>query len=250
MKNVWITLLATIVLAACSAAPSSPAPSAIPSDVSMATATAGGAASSGKTTASTETIPTQAVTGTGSTSQGGVVVFKIVPDELSVSYQVAETFINDNNRLNVAVGTTGQVSGDINADMSNPPASTIGEIQIDISQFKSDSSRRDQTIRNQFLQSSKYPIATFKPSSIDGLPESYVEGQAYSFTVSGDLTVHDTTQLVTFDVTATLKDNTLTGTATSTVKMSQFGVGPISLLGMLNTEDDVTLTFNFVARPE
>ncbi len=182
------------------------------------------------------------------TTAGGVVVFTIVPDELTVSYQVGETFINKNNAFNLAVGTTGKVSGEIQANMANPPASTIGEIQVDISQFKSDSGMRDQRIRNDYLESAKYPMAVFDPTKITGLPDSYVDGQSYDFTVTGNLTVHQTTREVTFDVTASLQGNTLTGTATTTISLSDFGVGPISILGMLNTEDKAVLTMNFVAR--
>ncbi|NMC81001.1 MAG: YceI family protein, partial [Chloroflexi bacterium] len=48
---------------------------------------------------------------------------------------------------------------------------------------------------------------------------------------------------------ARLNGDTLSGTATSSVLMSDFGIGPISLVGMLQTEDEVKLTLNFVARP-
>jgi polyisoprenoid-binding protein YceI len=61
--------------------------------------------------------------------------------------------------------------------------------------------------------------------------------------------VHTVTKPVTWDMTARLTGNTLTGLATTTVKMSDFGVGPITLAGILQTQDDVKLTLNFVARP-
>jgi hypothetical protein len=46
-----------------------------------------------------------------------------------------------------------------------------------------------------------------------------------------------------------LEDGTLTGEATTTILMSDFGVGPISILGFIETEDEVILNFNFVAQP-
>jgi len=179
----------------------------------------------------------------------GRVVFKIAPGESEVQYEVEETFLNQNNRFAVAIGVTGQINGEIFADLANPPASTIGPISVDISQFKSDSSRRDNAIRQRFLESERYPIATFTPTKIEGLPESYQEGQDYTFKVSGDLTVRQVTLPVAFDITARLQDNTLTGTAATSILMSDFGVGPISLAGILQTEDLVKLTFRFVARP-
>ena len=76
-----------------------------------------------------------------------------------------------------------------------------------------------------------------------------MDGQSYNIKVTGNLTVHQVTKPVTFDVKAKLTGNTLSGEATAQVLMSQFGVGPISLLGILQTQDPVKLTIDFVARP-
>ncbi len=178
------------------------------------------------------------------------VVYKIVPGESKAIYEVGETFFNQNNRFNLAVGITPQVSGEVRIDMSDPRKAELGEIQVDISQFQSDSGRRDNAIRGRWLESSTYPMAVFKPTSIEGLPETASEGQEISFKVNGDLTVKQTTLPVTFDVTAKLENDTLTGTAAATILLSQFGVGPISIGGMLETEDQAKLKLEFIARPE
>lgn len=106
----------------------------------------------------------------------GVVTFNIVPAESKVTYEVGETFFNQNNRFNLAVGVTQTLSGSIFADLSNPPASRIGSVEVDISQFKSDSTRRDNAIRGDWLESTRFPTATFESATIEGLPESYLEG--------------------------------------------------------------------------
>ncbi len=193
--------------------------------------------------------PTMPVTGATPTSSANTVDFKIVPGESQVSYTVQETFINKNNKLNTAIGVTKQVTGDIYGNKTDPSQSKIGTITIDISQFTSDSAMRDNFIRKHFLESTTYPLATFAPTSIDGMPASYTEGQSYSFKVTGNMTVHTVTKPVTFDVTASLSGDTLSGTATAGIKMSDFGVGPITLAGMIQTQDDVALTLKFVARP-
>ena len=102
----------------------------------------------------------------------GVVTFNIVPAESKVTYEVGETFFNQNNRFNLAVGVTQTLSGSIFADLNNPPASRIGLVEVDISQFKSDSTRRDNAIRGDWLESTRFPIATFESATIEGLPES------------------------------------------------------------------------------
>ena len=174
--------------------------------------------------------------------------FNIVPGESSVSYEVDETFFNQNNQFNTAIGTTTQLSGKITIDRANPQNSSIDTIEVDISKLQSDSSRRDGMIRDRFLESNRYPIATFVPNQIEGLPASYTEGETLNFKVSGDLTVHEVTQPVTFDVQVTLANNELQGTATTSILMSDFGVGPIEMAGILGTEDQVKINMKFVAR--
>lgn len=190
-----------------------------------------------------EPTPTAAADG------GNIVIFKIVPGESQASYEVGETFFNQNNRFNLAVGVTTAVAGEIEANLADPPASRIGPITIDVSQLKSDSTRRDNYLRNNALESARYPTVTFVPTAVEGLPTTYAEGQDYTFRVRGDLTVRTTTRPVTFDVTARLDGQTLSGTATTTILMSDFGIGPIDLVGILRTEDEVKLTLRFVARP-
>ncbi|GAB4494782.1 MAG: hypothetical protein OHK0052_00640 [Anaerolineales bacterium] len=183
------------------------------------------------------------------TQPAGMQTYVIIPGESQVSYEVGETFFNQNNRFNVAIGTTSQINGQITLDPANPANSSISTIEIDISQFQSDSSRRDGVIRDRYLESARYPIAVFVPTAIEGLPSTYTPGELLTFGVTGDLTVRQTTRSVTFDVTARLDGDTLSGSAMTTILMSDFGVGPIEIAGILGTEDEVKLSFNFVARP-
>src|SRR5450759_407881 len=192
----------------------------------------------------TTSVPVQSTTSSSTASLAGKVAFKIVPAESKASYEVTETLFNQNNKINVAVGVTQIISGEIDADKANPANTRIGPITIDVSKFVSDSGQRDRMIQRNFLESSKYPTATFVTKSITGLPASYTDGSDYSFQISGNLTVHNTTQPVTFQVTAKLVGDTLSGSATTQVLMSQFGIGPISLLGILQTQDQVKITFD------
>jgi polyisoprenoid-binding protein YceI len=175
-------------------------------------------------------------------------IFTIIPEESEVSYEVGEVFLNQNNRFNVAIGVTSQVSGEVMVDRVNPQNSTVGPISVDISQFTSDNRRRDDAIRGRFVESSRYPIATFTPSEMQGLPENYQEGEPVTFQINGDLTVRETTRPVTFEVTLSGEGNTIIGEAETMILMSDFGFGPISIGGILNTEDEVKINFKFVAR--
>jgi len=179
----------------------------------------------------------------------GLTVFQIVPGESQLKYEVYETFIDQNNRLNLAVGVSPQVTGEIHVDPTTPGNSTLGIITADISQFQSDSSRRDNALRNRFIESARYPIVTFTAQSVEGLPTTYPDGEEISLKISGDLTIRDVTKPVTFDAKVKLTGDTLSGEAVTTILMSDFGFGPISIGGILNTEDEAKVTLTFLARP-
>lgn len=252
MKKIsLLVLVLALSLTACSANPQRIAPAATEAEVR--TQPAGDLTPAA---AQTEAAATEAPTGVVEASEpaampdtGGLVIYNIVPGESNVAYEVGETLFSQNNRFNVAIGTTSQVKGEIQLDPANPQNTKIGTIEVDISQFQSDSGRRDGTIRGRFLESSKYPIVTFAPTSIEGLPQTYTPGQEISFKVTGDATVRNVTRPVTFDVTAKLDGDQLTGTAAGEILMSDFSFGPIQIAGMLGTEDKVKLTLSFVARP-
>jgi polyisoprenoid-binding protein YceI len=191
--------------------------------------------------------PTSAPANTGATDPVAQQLYRIDPAQSEVHYEVNETFLQG-NRLNTAIGRTKGVAGDLRIDFAQPANSQIGEIVIDISQFTSDESRRDNFIRRNGLESATYPKATFKTTSITGLPDKVSVGDEVTFKLTGDLTVKQTTKPVTWDVTLKVGDKQLNGSASTQILMSDFGVGPLQL-PILSTEDQVKLVFDFVAVP-
>lgn len=184
-----------------------------------------------------------------SPAPAGTQRFAIVPGESSVTYRVAETFINEGNRLNVAVGTTTVVRGEIFIDRARPANSRIGTVTVDISQFTSDSARRDNAIRDRWLESRRFPIAEFAPTAIQGLPETHQDGREVTVQITGNLKIRDVTRPTTFASTIKLEGNTLTVVGSTTIQMTDFGFNPPSILGILRAENEVKLEFRFVARP-
>ena len=176
--------------------------------------------------------------------------FVIVPAESRVTYRVAETFINEGNRLNVAVGVTNAIRGEIVINRADPRQSRIGVITVDISRLQSDSTRRDNAIRGRWLESARFPTAEFTPTEIAGLPAAYEDGKELRLEITGRLKVRDATKLVKFQTALTLSGTSLTGLATSKILMTDFGFQPPSILGILRAENEVNLEFRFVARPE
>jgi polyisoprenoid-binding protein YceI len=181
------------------------------------------------------------------------VLFTIEPSESQVQYEVNEVFITDTNRFNVAVGVTQDISGSVLVDFQNLKASRLSTLTINIQKFKSDQPLRDLAIQKLFLESAKYPIATFVPTDLEGLPDTYRLGDAIAFNVTGDLTARNITTPVTFAVKLKNDGRKLTGTATTRLRMTGFGFGPIEIPGptgiggLIKTEDEGRITFTFTA---
>jgi polyisoprenoid-binding protein YceI len=219
-------------------APTIAAPTAAPTQIAAAQPTQPPAA-----TEAAQPQPTEAA----APSAGSAAVYRIDADQSEARYEVGETFFQG-NRFAVAIGRTKGIAGDVLVDFANPANSQIGTIVIDVSQLTSDEGRRDNYIRNNALQSSQYPQATFVPTQIEGIPASVSPGDTLTLKVTGDLTVKETTRPVTFDVTLTAGRDKVTGSAVTEILLSDFDAGPIQL-AMLQTEDKAKLAFDFVAMP-
>lgn len=173
-------------------------------------------------------------------------LFRIDPAQSEVRYEVGETFFSEDNRFAIAVGRTRGISGEIVVDLDEPGASRVGEIVIDVSQFTSDESRRDNYIRRNGLESARYPLARFVTTALEAMPTAIAPGEEVTFTIRGELTVKEITRPVTWQVNARLEADRLVGEAETEIQMSDFGVGPIRI-PFLATEDVVRLVFEFVA---
>ena len=71
-------------------------------------------------------------------------------------------------------------------------------------------------------------------------------GQA-TFQLLGDLTVHGVTKPVTWQVTAQFADTTVSGNATTSVNITDFGMTPPKAGPVLSIEDGLTLELAFTA---
>jgi len=184
-----------------------------------------------------------------SAAQSDPVVFDIVSDQSQVSFTLTEEL---RGQPTTVVGTTNQVAGQIGVDFSNPQASQIGEIRIDARTLTTPEEMRNRTIRGQILQSAqdKYEFISFKPTAVTGLPDTITMGEAFTFQITGDLTIRDITQSVTFDATVTPVSATqLEGTATTTVQRGDFGLNIPNVPQVANVSEAVQLAINFVATP-
>jgi polyisoprenoid-binding protein YceI len=235
-----------------------PASSTAPTS-SAATTSAAPAATTGVSTATTGATgtATRAVAGTvaatapraSATAPSAAARYTIAQPNSKATYKVSETFFNQGNRINIAEGTTTDIVGDLFIDKTKPSASRIGTITVNISKLESDSEQRDDQIRARWLESTKYPTATFVPKHLEGLPDTpYTDGTDLTFKIIGDLTVRTVTKEVTFNATGKIVGDLFTGTATTQFNMTDFGFDPPSILGILKAENGVELVLVIEAK--
>lgn len=175
----------------------------------------------------------------------GETVYRIDPTQSQASYATDEKIAGAT--ADHAVGVTNGIAGDIAVNASNPSASRVGQIVINLEQLHSDNNLRDARLRAAYLSSHVYPLAIFNATAVTGLPARLADGQQYHFQISGNLTIKTTTAPVTFDAIGGTQNGKLTMQATTVVKQSTFGIGPISIAGFLTTANKVTLTLKLVA---
>lgn len=181
---------------------------------------------------------------------GSIATFVIVPEETEASYSIEETFLNQNNALNTAIGRTSAVQGQLSLNYADPTQSAFGEFVVDISTLTSDRSMRDNRIRREWLESSKFPLATFTVKEVRNFPANPQEGQVIAFQLVGDLKIKETSREMTWDVTATLTGDKLTGVATIAFLLADFNIPVPNVAGILSVTDGLTVTLNFTFKKE
>ena len=173
-------------------------------------------------------------------------IYQIDPIQSQAQYSVQEVYVGGIDGK-LVVGQTNEIAGDILIDWDNLANSQLGMVTVNVEQLTSDSKQRDRQIRKSYLESSLYPEATFIPAVEQDFPTDIAVGDTVSFVLHGYLTVHDVTILSDWTVELTFEAGRLIGKATTDILMSEFGVGPISIVGLLKTEDKMQLTLDFVA---
>jgi polyisoprenoid-binding protein YceI len=159
-----------------------------------------------------------------------------------------ELLILQNNPDAVAVGTTHAVMGSFTIRTADTPLVAAMTMTVDLSTLQTDQPRRDQYVRENALETSTYPTAMFVSTCASNLPTSYTEGQQAQFQMTGNLTMHGKTNQEVADVQGTLSNGTVTGTATMTVFMTDFGIQPPNLANIAIAQNKVLITIAFTAK--
>jgi polyisoprenoid-binding protein YceI len=166
------------------------------------------------------------------------------PANSEARYRVREQLANISFPTD-AVGTTRAISGTIVMEPDGTVVSQESKFIVDLTTLKSDKAQRDRYIQNNTLQTRSYPTAEFIPTKVIELPSPLPTSGTATFQLAGDLTVHGITRPATWDVTASVDGQGLTGSASTSFTFEDFGMTPPRVPILLSVEDTIKLEVDF-----
>jgi polyisoprenoid-binding protein YceI len=201
-------------------------------------------AASATTTAEDNESPSPQATRTQPVA-GGTTAFTVVSERSEAAYFAGETLA----RVGVpstAKGLTNEVTGTYYLTETGLDPGQESSFLVDLRNLDSGQSQRDNRVQ-QTLETGTYPTATFVAESLEGFPAQLLVDEDSTFFMTGPLTVHGVTKVVTWEVKARRDGTIMTALATVTVRYDDFGMEPPNIAGIVSVEDDLTLQMQIVA---
>jgi polyisoprenoid-binding protein YceI len=226
--------------------PAGPAPVSLGTTPPIAAATATAGSGSPSTAVDPSASASEAASPDGGTTSGIAGTWNVDPSVGSfadfsssfVGYRVQEELASVG--ATEAVGRTPDVSGSLTVDGTTI---TAADFTADLTTLVSDESRRDGQLRNQALETSQFPTATFtltKPVELGSIP---AEGQAVDVTASGDLTLHGVTKSVEIPMQAKLENGVVTVVGTVPIVFADYDIAKPTSFVVLSVDDKGVMEF-------
>jgi len=198
-----------------------------------------------RTPASAATTPGAAATPTS----GGGLVYKIIPERSEAAY-FADEKLAALPLPSKAKGTTKDIEGQfvLTANGTSFDASQAATFTVNLKTLKSDKEMRDARVQNQGLQTSQFPTATFKATSVTGYDPSIAAGEEQTLKLTGIMDLHGVQKEITWDVKARKDGDVITALATVTFPFEDFGIAVLNIGGFVTVQDHITLQVQVVAQ--
>lgn len=147
-----------------------------------------------------------------------------------------------------AVGTTDAITGAIvlNPDASFGPTS---KIDVDLKTLSTDQAMRDGYVRRNTLEVEKFPMLTIVPKRANGLtmPLPSGMGAQMGFQLVTDMTLHGVTKEIVWTTIATFANDSVSGSAKTTIDFAAFNLTKPSLARLVSVDDKIQLEIEFRA---
>ncbi len=183
----------------------------------------------------------------------GLQTFQIIPAQSQAVYVVDEELFPDATRkYGLAVGktkvtgVTQDVEGLLQIDLAG---NTIGvnRFAVYLPTLRTDQSLRDGWIQDNALESNRFPLAVFIATQIRDAPQNYQEGDPTRFQLDGALTLRGMTLPTVWNVTASLRGDTISASAETRLQMTDFGFDPPNFANTLTVQNEFTIRIDFIA---
>ena len=148
-------------------------------------------------------------------------------------------------------GKTRQLTGFFEADLANLRGLVTLEVEIDLASFDTGKKKRNKHMRENHLETDKYPKAWFRAGNIKSCSNATLAaGQSVTLVLSGTLDLHGVKK--DHDVTLNLtrgSDNTVTITGEFPVLLSEHAIERPKFL-VMKLADEQLVVINLTARLE
>jgi polyisoprenoid-binding protein YceI len=187
--------------------------------------------------ASASPAPSAGIEGTYKSTTGSV-----------AGYRVRELFVGGVAKVD-AVGRSEAVTASVTlARAGSALVARNLTATVDMTQIKSDETRRDSRMRTQGLETDKFGTATFVGAGDVTLPDNAEKGEAVKVTITGKLTLHGVTRDVEIPADARLADGTLEVVGRLAIKMPDWGIEPPEIPDFVKADDDGQMEFKLVMK--
>ncbi len=161
-------------------------------------------------------------------------------------YLVNEQLARLNSPID-AIGVTEKVEGAIVFGADGAVDSARSRIIVDMASLRSDSDRRDGYVRNNTLETGKYPTAELVVKRLTGLPWPLPSSGEASFDIIGDMTIHGVTKELTWRATAQFGEGSVSGQAETNFTFDTFDMDIPRVFVVVSVEDNIRLEIDFEA---
>lgn len=211
---------------------------------SLNTPAAGSTTAATTASGATSAAPTTATNTTASQATG--VNGTWVPDttqQIFLGYRVQEELARIGTTT--AVGRTTAITGSVTIANNSVTAATI---TADLTKLASDSSQRDGQLRNQAIETSKFPTATFVLSEAVALPAGFANGDVLTTTLKGKLTLHGVTKDVSIEAEGKIQGGFLVVVGDTQILFADYSINKPSGASVLSIDDKGILEIQLVMK--
>ncbi len=139
-----------------------------------------------------------------------------------------------------AVLTTSAISGQIGLTRDGR-LTTESALLVDLTTLASDEPRRDTYVKQETLDTRRFPTAELGVVGSVGLPQPLPQSGEWRFSLVSTMTLHDVTREITWEVTGQRVGREIRATARTTLRFADFALRRPVVAAVLSVQDEIRM---------